>query len=94
MKIDSKKTKELFLLCIPYMSYSYVGNKICYSYRIAEGKDISEKMLPFLNGIGDSFAKVFPSFNPVDILVGIVIAVIMKMILYINSKNRKKYKVC
>ena len=92
MKIDSKKTKELFLLCIPYMIFSYAGNKICYAYRIAEGKDISEKMLPFLNGIGDSFAKVFPSFNPVDILVGIVIAVIMKMILYINSKNRKKFR--
>ncbi len=92
MKIDSKKTKELFLLCIPYMIFSYVGNKICYAYRIAEGKDISEKMLPFLNGMGDSFAKVFPSFNPVDILVGIVIAVIMKIILYINSKNRKKFR--
>lgn len=39
MKIDSKKTKELFLLCIPYMIFSYVGNKICYAYRIAEGNE-------------------------------------------------------
>lgn len=86
MQINSKKIKEIFLSCLPYLIFAYAGNKIGYAFRIADGKDISEKLMPFLNGIGASFAKVLPSLNPVDILVGISVAGIMK------AKNRKKFR--
>ena len=92
MQINSKKIKEIFLSCLPYLIFAYTGNKIGYAFRIAEGRDISEKLLPFLNGIGASFAKVFPSLNPADILVGIAVAGVMKAVLYIKSKNRKKFR--
>ncbi len=92
MQINSKKIKEIFLSCLPYLIFSYVGNKIGYAFRIAEGRDISEKLLPFMNNIGTSFAKVLPSFNPADILVGIAVAGIMKAVMYIKSKNRKKFR--
>ncbi len=77
MQYSSKKIKKLILKALPYAIFAYAGNKIGYAYRISEGKDISEKLLPFFNNIGTSFARVFPSFHPIDILVGIVILVIL-----------------
>lgn len=92
MQINSQKIKKIILSNLPYLIFAYAGNKIGYAFRIAESRDISGKMLPFLNGIGTSFARVLPSFNPVDILVGIAVAGIMKAVLYVKSKNRKKFR--
>lgn len=92
MQINSKKIKKIILSNLPYAIFAYAGNKISYAYRIAEGDGFQEKLLPFLNNIGTSFAKVIPSFNPLDLLVGIAAAVLMKVILYVKSKNKKKFR--
>lgn len=55
-------------------------------------REFQEKLPPFLYEIGTSFAKVFPSFNHVDLLAGISVAALMKMILYMKSKNKKKFR--
>lgn len=92
MQINSKKIKKIILSNMPYIIFAYAGNKLSFAYRIAEGDGLQEKLLPFLNIIGTSFAKVFPSFNPVDLLAGIAVAALMKMILYMKSKNKKKFR--
>ena len=92
MQINSKKIKKIILSNLPYAIFAYAGNKLAFAYRIAEGEGFQEKLPPFLNGIGTSFAKVFPSFNPVDLLVGIAVAALMKLILYMKSKNKKKFR--
>lgn len=92
MQINSKKIKKIILSNLPYAIFAYAGNKLAFAYRIAEGEGFQEKLPPFLYEIGTSFAKVFPSFNHVDLLAGISVAALMKMILYMKSKNKKKFR--
>lgn len=92
MQINSKKVKKFILSNLPYLIFGYAGDKIGYAYRISEGEDISAKLLPFMNNIGTSFAKIVPSLNPVDLLIGVALAVVMKVIMYVKSKNKKKFR--
>lgn len=92
MQINSKKIKKIILSNLPYAIFAYAGNKLAFAYRIAEGEGFQEKLPPFLYEIGTSFAKVFPSFNHVDLLAGISVAALMKIILYMKSKNKKKFR--
>ena len=92
MKLNSRKIKKLILKNFPYAIFAYAGNKISFAYRIAEGKSIDEKIVPFMDNIGASFAKIVPSFHPVDIVVGIAVGAGMALIMYIKSKNKKKFR--
>lgn len=92
MQINTKKLKKVILSNLPFVIFAYAGNKISYAYRIAEGDGFQEKLLPFLNNIGSSFAKILPSLNPTDLLIGIAVAGIMKAVLYFKSKNKKKFR--
>ncbi len=92
MQISSQKIKKLIIKALPYAIFAYAGNKLGFAYRVAEGENLSEKLLPFMNNIGTSFAQIMPSFNPVDILTGIVVGAGMWVVMYVKSKNRKKFR--
>jgi len=92
MKLNSRKIKKLILKNFPYAIFAYAGNKISFAYRIAEGKSIDEKIVPFMDNIGASFAKIVPSFHPIDIVVGIAVGAGMALIMHIKSKNKKKFR--
>ncbi|WP_455522187.1 VirD4-like conjugal transfer protein, CD1115 family [Ruminococcus sp.] len=90
--MNTKKLKKILLANLPYLIFAYAGNKISYAYRIADGSGFQEKLMPFLNEIGTSFAQVLPSMNGIDILVGAAVAGIMKTVLYFKAKNKKKFR--
>lgn len=92
MQINTKKLKKILLANLPYLIFAYAGNKISYAYRIADGSGFQEKLMPFLNEIGTSFAQVLPSMNGIDILAGAAVAGIMKAVLYFKAKNKKKFR--
>ena len=92
MQIDTRKLKKLIIKAIPYVAFSYVGNLIGFAYRTAEGDGFQEKLLPFMSNLGVAFARIFPSLHPFDILFGLVLAGVMRLVLYIKSKNRKKFR--
>lgn len=92
MQINTKKLKKILLANLPYLIFAYAGNKISYAYRIADGSGFQEKLMPFLNEIGTSFAQVLPSMNGIDILAGAAVAGIMKVVLYFKAKNKKKFR--
>ena len=92
MQIDTRKLKKAILKTLPYAIFAYAGNLIGYAYRTADGSGFQEKMLPFMQGLGVAFAKVFPSFHPFDILFGLALAGVMKLVLYMKSKNKKKFR--
>lgn len=92
MQINTKKLKKILLANLPYLIFAYAGNKISYAYRIADGSGLQEKLMPFLNEIGTSFAQVLPSMNGIDILAGAAVAGIMKVVLYFKAKNKKKFR--
>ena len=90
--MDSRKIKKLVLNNLAYVIFGYAGNIISFSFRTAEGKDVSEKLLPALNNLGTAFAHIIPSFHPVDLLVGIAVGVAMKFIMKMRAANKKKFR--
>lgn len=92
MQINTRKLKKVILKALPYAIFAYAGNLIGYAYRTAEGNGFQEKILPFMSNLGFAFAKVFPSLHPLDILFGLVLAGVMRLVLYIKSKNKKKFR--
>ena len=92
MQIDTAKLKKLIIKGLPYVIFSYAGDLIGYAYRTAEGNGFQEKLLPFMSNLGAAFTKIFPSLHPSDILFGLLLAGVMRLALYIRSKNRKKFR--
>ena len=90
--MDSRKIKKLVLNNLAYVIFGYAGNIICFAFRTAEGKDVSEKILPALNNLGTAFAHIIPSFHPVDLLVGIAVGVVMKFVMKMRAANKKKFR--
>ena len=60
--------------------------------RLAPGADISAKILNITQGFSAAFENALPSVYPLDLLVGIVGAVIIRLIVYVKGKNAKKYR--
>lgn len=90
--MDSRKIKKLVLNNLAYVIFGYAGNIISFSFRMAEGKDVSEKLLPALNNLGMAFAHIIPSFHPIDLLVGIAVGVAMKFVMKMRAANKKKFR--
>ncbi len=92
MQIDTRKLKKLIIKAVPYVAFSYVGNLIGFAYRTAEGNGFQEKILPLMSNLGVAFARIFPSLHPFDLLFGLVLAGVMRLVLYVKSKNKKKFR--
>ena len=92
MQIDTRKLKKLIIKAVPYVAFSYVGNLIGFAYRTADGNGFQEKILPFMSNLGVAFARIFPSLHPFDLLFGLVLAGVMRLVLYVKSKNKKKFR--
>ena len=90
--MDSRKIKKLVLNNLAYVIFGYAGNIICFAFRTAESKDVSEKILPALNNLGTAFAHIIPSFHPIDLLVGIAVGVAMKFVMKMRAANKKKFR--
>ena len=90
--MDSRKVKKFVLNNLAYVIFGYAGNIISFAFRTAEGKDVSEKILPALNNLGTAFAHIIPSFHPVDLLVGVAVGVAMKFIMKMRAANKKKFR--
>ena len=92
MQLNTRKLKKLIIKAVPYVAFSYVGNLIGFAYRTAEGEGFQEKILPFMSNLGVAFARIFPSLHPFDLLFGLVLAGVMRLVLYVKSKNKKKFR--
>lgn len=92
MQLNTRKLKKLIIKAVPYVAFSYVGNLIGFAYRTAEGDGFQEKLLPFMSNLGVAFARIFPSLHPFDLLFGLVLAGVMRLVLYVKSKNKKKFR--
>ena len=80
--------KKVIVANVPYVLFFWLGDKLGYSLRVFEGNKISALM----KGIAELFKSPLFSFNPIDMLIGVVTAVAIKGILYIRSKNAKKFR--
>ena len=75
---------------IPYLAFFYVGNIFSHHVRAYTGGDVIEKIF---QGILELNTMSFlPSIHPTDILMGVVVAVLIKIIVYTKGKNAKKFR--
>lgn len=84
--------KKLIVPNIPYLLFVYLFDKAAQAFRLAPGADFSGKLLSIGDGFAAAFSSFAPSFNPVDLLVGIVGAVLIRLAVYMKGKNAKKYR--
>ena len=84
--------KKLILPNIPYVFIGLLATKLGQAARLAPGVDFSSKALNIMDGIEAAFSSILPSFHPIDLLVGIAAAVIIRLVVYFKGKNAKKYR--
>ena len=84
--------KKLIIPNIPYVLFVYLFDKVGQAARLAPGADISEKILNITQGFSEAFSNALPSVHPLDLLIGIVGAVVIRLIVYVKGKNAKKYR--
>ena len=86
------KLKKYLLPNLPYLFFVYLFDKLCQAVRLAPGLDASEKLLHIGQGFQTAFASSAPSFHVLDICVGILGAVLVRLAVYVKGKNAKKYR--
>ena len=84
--------KKLLIPNIPYVFIALFATKLGQAARLAPGFDFSSKVLNIMQGFSMAFENILPSFHPVDLLVGIAAAVLLKLAVYIKGKNAKKFR--
>ncbi|MBQ9168401.1 MAG: type IV secretory system conjugative DNA transfer family protein [Oscillospiraceae bacterium] len=84
--------KKLILTNLPYILFVYPFDKVSQAFRLAPGADLSAKLLAIGDGFAAAFSSMGLSLNPIDLLIGIAGAVILRVAVYMKGKNAKKYR--
>ena len=81
--------KKLLILNAPYLLFVYLFDKIGQAVRLSPGADLSGKVLSLADGFSAAFANPLPSLAPMDLLIGIVGAVLIRLIVYVKARMRR-----
>lgn len=87
-----KFNKQKVMKVLPFIILGYAFNKVSQAFTSAAGTELGDKIMNGMDGLGEVFLNPLPSFNPIDILVGIAGGVIIKLAIYIKGKDAKKYR--
>ena len=74
--------KKLIIANLPYLLFVYLFGKLGQAYRLAEGIDLSQKLLHFADGCAAAFESAAPSFHPIDLLIGVAGAAALRLMVY------------
>ena len=88
----SKKTKRLLILNVPYFIVGLFATNLGEAWRLAEGADMSAKLLGFFHALTAALSNPLPSFHPADLLVGISCGAALRLAVYLKGKNAKKFR--
>ncbi len=84
--------KKLILPNLPYAFIAVFATKIGQAVRLTPGSDFSGKLLHIMEGLTAAFETAMPSFHPIDLCVGILIALAIRLAVYIKGRNAKKFR--
>ena len=84
--------KKLLIPNIPYVFIALLATKLGQAARLAPGFDFSSKALHIMDGLMMAFENIMPSFHPIDLLVGVAAAAIIRLAVYVKGKNAKKFR--
>ena len=86
------KLKKVLLPNLPYLLFVWLFDKLCQAVRLSPGADASEKLLCIAQGFTGAFASLWLSLHPLDLLLGVAGAALVRLAVYLKAKNAKKYR--
>ena len=86
------KYKRLLILNLPYVLIGLLATNVFEAWRIAEGADLSEKLLGFMSALGIAFRNPLPSIYPTDLLKGLCCGAALRLAVWLKGRNAKKYR--
>ena len=90
--MTTKKLIKLLALYLPYILLGLVATNFGEAWRLAEGKELGDKIMSMMGTIPVAFANPLPSLHPLDILVGLCCGAGLRLAVYLRGKNAKKYR--
>ena len=86
------RLKKWILPNLPYVGIALFATKLGQAMRIAPGTDFSGKVLHMMDGMHAAFSTAAPSFHPLDLCVGVLVAAAIRLTVYVKGKNAKKFR--
>ena len=90
--MTTKKLTRLLALYLPYILLGLVATNFGEAWRLAEGKELGDKIMAMVGTIPVAFANPLPSLHPLDLLVGLCCGAGLRLAVYLRGKNAKKYR--
>ena len=90
--MTTKKLTKLLALYLPYILLGLVATNFGEAWRLAEGKELGDKIMSMMGTIPMAFANPLPSLHPLDFLVGLCSGAGLRLAVYLRGKNAKKYR--
>ena len=90
--MNTKKLTKLLALYLPYILLGLVATNFGEAWRLAEGKELGERIMSMMGTLPAAFANPLPSLPPLDLLIGISCGAGLRLAVYLRSKNAKKYR--
>ena len=90
--MTTKKLTKLLALHLPYILLGLVATNFGEAWRLAEGKELGDKIMSMMGTIPVAFANPLPSLYPLDLLVGLCCGAGLRLAVYLRGKNAKKYR--
>ena len=90
--MTTKKLTKLLALYLPYLLLALVATNFGEAWRLAEGKELGDKIMSMIGTIPVAFANPLPNLHPLDFLVGLCCGAGLRLAVYLRGKNAKKYR--
>ena len=90
--MTTKKLTKLLVLYLPYLLLGLAATNFGEAWRLAEGKELGDKIMSMMGTIPVEFANPLPSLHPLDLLVGLCCGAGLRLAVYLRGKNAKKYR--
>ena len=90
--MTTKKLTKLLALYLPYILLGLMATNFGEAWRLAEGKELGDKIMSMMGTVPLAFANPLPSLHPLDILVGLCCGAGLRLAVYLRGKNAKKYR--
>ena len=90
--MTTKKLTKLLALYLPYILLGLVATNFGEAWRLAEGKELGERIMSMMGAVPLAFASPLPSLHPLDLLVGLCCGAGLRLAVYLRGKNAKKYR--
>ena len=90
--MTTKKLTKLIALYLPYLLLGLVATNFGEAWRLAEGKELGNKIMAMMCTVPVAFANPLPSLHPLDLLVGLCCGAGLRLAVYLRGKNAKKYR--